>query len=348
MNAPNPVLSRRRFVTTGLTAAGGPGHRRRRAPPAKAKTVTAGQRRGRPPAAREVNAWLVIEPDNSVLVRLAHSELGQGTATALAMLAAEELECDWSKVKVEYASANRNLREKNVYKSTCRRWAAAACAPRSSSCSRPAPAPAAGWSQRRRQPLGGRARRLPLRRRQGGADLEPARPFATTASPVRRRAPRSRSAVEPASQDARPVQAGRQVDAPARHPAQAERHGPVRHRRPGSRHGLRRRGLLPRVRRQAGLGRRDADRGPARRASRWSRCPTRSPWSPTATGAPSRRWTGCGTEWAPGPNATVDQRPARQGLSSTRCDGQMVAARNVGDVGKAFAAPGVKVGRRPL
>ena len=67
------------------------------------------------PASAELNAWLVIEPDNSVIVRLVHSEMGQGTATALAMLAAEELGCDWSKVKIEYASANRNLKSKNIY-----------------------------------------------------------------------------------------------------------------------------------------------------------------------------------------------------------------------------------------
>ncbi len=63
----------------------------------------------------EVNAWLVIEPDNSVIVRLVHTEMGQGTATALAMLAAEELACDWTNVRLEYASANRNLKQHNIY-----------------------------------------------------------------------------------------------------------------------------------------------------------------------------------------------------------------------------------------
>ena len=62
--------------------------------------------------AHELSAFVVIDPDNTVTVRLPHNELGQGTTTALAMLIAEELHCDWSKVKCEYGSANRNIREK--------------------------------------------------------------------------------------------------------------------------------------------------------------------------------------------------------------------------------------------
>ena len=60
--------------------------------------------------AREMTAFVIIEPDNTVTVRAPHAEMGQGTTTSLAMLVAEELECDWTKVKVEYASANRNAR----------------------------------------------------------------------------------------------------------------------------------------------------------------------------------------------------------------------------------------------
>ena len=67
--------------------------------------------------AHELSAWLVIDPDDSVTIRIPHNELGQGTSTALAMIVAEELHCDWAKVKTEYASANRNLREKGVYHS---------------------------------------------------------------------------------------------------------------------------------------------------------------------------------------------------------------------------------------
>jgi isoquinoline 1-oxidoreductase beta subunit len=57
--------------------------------------------------AGEVNAWVLIEPDDSVLIRVAKSEMGEGILTSLPMIVAEELECDWSKVRAENASANR-------------------------------------------------------------------------------------------------------------------------------------------------------------------------------------------------------------------------------------------------
>ena len=63
----------------------------------------------------EVNAWILIHPDNSVVIRVARSEMGQGIFTALPMLVAEELDCDWESVRAEYASAQDNLRRGNVY-----------------------------------------------------------------------------------------------------------------------------------------------------------------------------------------------------------------------------------------
>src|SRR5262245_5557302 len=64
----------------------------------------------------EVNAWLVIEPDDTVILRVAQSEMGQGVFTSMPMIVAEELEADWSKVKAEYADVNRHIRESQVYK----------------------------------------------------------------------------------------------------------------------------------------------------------------------------------------------------------------------------------------
>ena len=63
----------------------------------------------------EVNAWIEIQPDDSVLIRVARSEMGQGVFTALPMLVAEELGCDWDRVRAEYAAANANLQRDNVY-----------------------------------------------------------------------------------------------------------------------------------------------------------------------------------------------------------------------------------------
>ncbi|MCG6965976.1 MAG: molybdopterin-dependent oxidoreductase [Chromatiaceae bacterium] len=64
---------------------------------------------------REVNAWVVIEPDDTVIIRIARSEMGQGTLTGLAQLVAEELECDWSKVKTEYPTPGQSLARNRVW-----------------------------------------------------------------------------------------------------------------------------------------------------------------------------------------------------------------------------------------
>jgi isoquinoline 1-oxidoreductase subunit beta len=66
----------------------------------------------REPSVPEINAWVVVAPDDTVTIRIGQTELGQGVWTACAMMIAEELKCDWSKVRGEYASANRDAREK--------------------------------------------------------------------------------------------------------------------------------------------------------------------------------------------------------------------------------------------
>jgi len=66
----------------------------------------------REPSVPEINAWIVVAPDDTVTIRIGQTELGQGVWTACAMMIAEELQCEWSKVRGEYASANRDAREK--------------------------------------------------------------------------------------------------------------------------------------------------------------------------------------------------------------------------------------------
>ena len=63
----------------------------------------------------EVTAWVVIRPDDTVVIRIARSEMGQGSLTGLAQLVAEELECDWSKVTTEYPTPGQSLARKRVY-----------------------------------------------------------------------------------------------------------------------------------------------------------------------------------------------------------------------------------------
>jgi isoquinoline 1-oxidoreductase subunit beta len=110
------TLTRRTFITTALTAAGGLALGIGVGNPAAAASLSArpwGEEGKRYPG--EVNAWVVIEPDDTVIIRYGRAEMGQGSFTALPQILAEELECDWALVKPEYASANRNLRENKVY-----------------------------------------------------------------------------------------------------------------------------------------------------------------------------------------------------------------------------------------
>jgi isoquinoline 1-oxidoreductase beta subunit len=63
----------------------------------------------------EIDAWVVIRPDDTVVIRIARSEMGQGTLTGLAQLVAEELEADWSKVTTEYPTPGQNVARKRVW-----------------------------------------------------------------------------------------------------------------------------------------------------------------------------------------------------------------------------------------
>jgi isoquinoline 1-oxidoreductase subunit beta len=60
----------------------------------------------------EINAWLTIAPDDTVTIRVAQTEMGTGVLTSCPMMVAEELQCDWNKVRAEYASPQRSVIEK--------------------------------------------------------------------------------------------------------------------------------------------------------------------------------------------------------------------------------------------
>ena len=63
----------------------------------------------------ELTAWVVIRPDDTVVIRIARSEMGQGTLTGLAQMVAEELECDWSKVTTEYPTPGQSVKRKRIW-----------------------------------------------------------------------------------------------------------------------------------------------------------------------------------------------------------------------------------------
>jgi isoquinoline 1-oxidoreductase beta subunit len=109
-------FSRRQFVATALTATGGFALGIGFAGSAEAATLSVrpwNDDTTRYPG--EINAWVVIDPDDTVRIRYGRAEMGQGSFTTMPQILAEELECDWALVKPEYASANRNLRDNNVY-----------------------------------------------------------------------------------------------------------------------------------------------------------------------------------------------------------------------------------------
>ena len=103
-------VSRRKFLVSGAAAGGGlalgvnvPG-----LGDALAQGVLGAE-------GSEVGAWVVIKPNEDVIIRIARSEMGQGTLTGLAQLVCEELECDWKKVKWEYPTPGKNLARNRIW-----------------------------------------------------------------------------------------------------------------------------------------------------------------------------------------------------------------------------------------
>ena len=70
-----------------------------------------------PPQGAEINAWLAIDAEGNVTIRVPHTEMGQGALTAVSMMIAEELDVDWTRVRAVFADPNRHLRNGNEYKS---------------------------------------------------------------------------------------------------------------------------------------------------------------------------------------------------------------------------------------
>jgi isoquinoline 1-oxidoreductase beta subunit len=108
-------LSRRSFLQASVAAGGGLmlGFHM---PVALAASTGPGTQSTPTAVGTEINAWIVIDKDGTVTLRIPHTEQGQGGMTSVAMLIAEELNVDWSKIKTEFADANRHLRNNKEYK----------------------------------------------------------------------------------------------------------------------------------------------------------------------------------------------------------------------------------------
>ncbi len=100
-----PDLSRRRFIVSSAAAAGG----------LAIGFNLPGGAHAQSAAGVEVDAWVVIKPDDSCVIRFARTEMGQGTRTGIAQLIAEELECDWDKIVIESVTPQDNLARKRAW-----------------------------------------------------------------------------------------------------------------------------------------------------------------------------------------------------------------------------------------
>ncbi len=99
-------LSRRNFIVASAAAGGGL---------ALGMRVPFGVSPAAAQATAEINVWVAIKPDDTCVIRIARSEMGQGTLTGLAQLVAEELECDWKKVTTEQVTPGANLARKRAW-----------------------------------------------------------------------------------------------------------------------------------------------------------------------------------------------------------------------------------------
>ena len=105
-------MNRRKFILRSAAAAGG-GLALGFNLPFSLSSAAAAQTAAA--AGAEINAWVVVKPNDTCVIRIARSEMGQGTITGLAQLVVEELECDWKKVATEQFTAGQNLARKRVW-----------------------------------------------------------------------------------------------------------------------------------------------------------------------------------------------------------------------------------------
>ena len=249
-----PQLSRRSFVASVAALGGGLAlgfHL-----PTDAGSARAAE------GAAEVNAWIVIQPDDTVVIRVARSEMGQGITTALPMLVAEELECDWSKVRAEFPTADENLRAApRLGRHVDRRQSVGpdlAGIPAQGRCRGAGDADRcrrAAMECRRRRVSGGKQRHHPQAERPHAALWRGRRSRRETAAAGRAKA-----------QGSEGLDARRNAAKAPRHDGQGDRKADLRHRCPRAEHALCRDRAVSGLWRYAQIIRRSQDPRPQRRS----------------------------------------------------------------------------------
>ena len=223
-----------------------------------------------------INAWVRIAPDGTVTILSTGAEMGQGSMTSLPLIVAEEMDADWSKVKVEWAPA-----DPTIYGYTFQNAKAMAIVGSRAVMLYYNDLRIAG-AQVRKVLLANAAEKwgvepLPLKTEPGFVvDPAPAEARLRRDRLVRASAVAAARGREERAEGQEPVPADRQADAAARHAAQGKRHGAIRDRRRSAGHGVRDRAAFAGARRRAGeLERRQGEVDDAACSARCG-CPTAS------------------------------------------------------------------------
>ena len=293
----------------------------------------AGAARPGRPGTFEPNAFLRIDADDTVTITVIRHEMGQGVRTLLPMMVAEELEADWSRIRVEQAVTGPRFKGIRLHTSgsgssrgtyqTLRKAGAAA---------------REMLVGRRRRALEGAGGIVPRRERRRRASRRPA---AVPASASSRPPPRgARCPRTPRAQVPRAVPPAREADEAHRRPRHRHRDGAVRHRRARAGHGVREhraragaRRAAAALRRRRGAAHARRDRGRAGEARASSTAWRSSPRARGPRSAPGRRSASSGTRAA----SRLRLRPLRVRAGPAGSTARPIKVRHEGDAPAALA-----------
>ncbi len=276
--------------------------------------------RPRTPTRREINAWVVVKPDDTVIIRIARSEMGQGSADRPGATRGRRARLQLGQSHHRIPDARPEPGAQPRVGQFLAPAAAAAYASRTTTCARAAPPPARCWCRPRPTSW-----KVPAAECTAANSVITHTPSGrkTTYGKVALAAAKVAPPADRHAQGPERLEARRQAPGAAGHHRQSHRQAGLRHRPQAARHAQRGHQGLPGVRRQAQELRRGRDRKTPRRQESGARSATaRSPWWPTPGGAPKARSTPCPST---GTTARTTRRPAQ--ASSADPEGRAGRAR---------------------